>query len=255
MATLQLISQEMSNDALVIRKHIDDLIKMRSDDKIFYTFAYVPASKVAEAKGCAGIIDKLFKKPVPAPTAKSKLMVCDLDKGITAQVLDDDCDIQEVEGDNIIYTHWKPNDLNEDLHVYNMATGEDVLIEDNIYEFFSIIDDKLYYTIGNADYRPLVRANFDGSEREQIMKNINSIDFVRGDWFYVTKGSGYNALLIKIKTDGSEQRVLCRGIKHIHRFEGNLIYYVDVDGNLRSVRIDGNENRLIVEQVKKVFPA
>lgn len=250
-----LITVDMSTNktSTVVKEMVD--IKLRKDDKIFYTFAYVPATNAKEAKGCMSILDKLLKKPDEGPKAKSKLMVCDLDKGITAQVLDDDCDIQAVEGDNIIYAHWKPNDLNMDLHVYNMATFEDVLIEENIYDFYRIIDGKIYYTIGNSEFRPLVRANFDGSEREQVMRNIKSIEFVRGGWFYVTKGNGYNSLLLKIKIDGSEQRVLCQGIQNINRFEGNLIYYSDVFGNLRSVRIDGKEDRLVVEQVKKVFPA
>lgn len=248
-----LINMVNNNVHTVVSDLVD--IKMRKDDKIFYTFAYIPTNAAKEAKGCMGFIDKLMKKPEEGPKPKFKLMVCDIEKGVTAQVLDDDCDIQEVDGDNIIYTHWKPNDLNMDLHVYNMSNGQDTVIEENVYDFFSVIDGKIYYTIGNEEFRPLVRANFDGSDREQVMRNIKSIELVRGGWFYVTKGTGYNSLLVKIKIDGSQQCILCRGINSINRFEGNLIYYSDVFGNLRSVRIDGKEDRLVAEQVKKVFPA
>ena len=109
-----------------------------------------------------------------------------LDKARTAQVLDEDCDICDVKGDLVFYTLWKNNDLNEDLHIYNMENGVDTLIENNIYEFFSVIDDKVYYTIGNSEFRPLVRANFDGSEREQVMLNVKKIERIRGGWFYIT---------------------------------------------------------------------
>ena len=249
--TLVLIDMSANSSRTVVTEMVD--IKLRKDDKIFYNFAYKTEKAPVAKKGCMSF----FKKAAPVAEEKPKirLMVCDLDNGTTTQALDDDCDIKAVKGDNVIYTHWKPNDLNQDLHVYNMASGEDVLVEDNIYDYFDLIDDKIYYTIGNKDFRPLVRANLDGSEREQIMRNIVKIVGVRGGWFYVTKGYGYNNLLQKVKVDGSKTVNLIYGYKEINRFEGNLVYYVDLEDNLRAVRIDGKENRLIAEKVKKVFPA
>ena len=246
--TLLLVDMS-NNSARVVVSELDD-IKLRKDDKLFYSFSY----KDEKAKGLFGCLGKKDEKP------KSRLMVCDLVKGTTTQVLDDDCDIHEVQGEKIIYTLWKPNTLNKDLYVYDMETAEKIIIEKNIFYYFGLIQGKIYYTVGNADFRPLVRANFDGSEREQVLKNIRRVEGVRGSWFYVTKGFGFNSVLMKVKVDGSQFKVLCYGIDHIERFEGNYIYYATYEGkdelgNLRAVRIDGKEDRLVAEKVKTVFPA
>ena len=238
-----------TNACRVVVSELED-IKLRSDDKLFYSYSY----KVENAKGCFGCLGKKEEKP------KSRLMVCDLVKGTTTQVLDDDCDIHEVKGESIIYTLWKPNTLNKDLYVYDMEKAEKTLIEKNIFYYFGLIQDKIYYTIGNAEFRPLVRANFDGTEREQVLKNIRRVEYVRGNWFYVTKGYGFNSVLMKVKVDGSQFKVLCYGIDELQRFEGNYIYYSTYEGrnelpNLRAVRIDGKEDRLVAEKVKTVFPA
>ena len=242
--TLLLVDMSNCTCRIVVNEMVE--IKLRRDDKVFYSFAY----KVEKAKSFLGCLNKQ-KEEKP----KSKLMVCDISKGTCTQVLDDDCDICDVKGDLIFYTLWKNNDLNEDLHVYNMETGVDQTIEKNIYEFFRIIDDKIYYTIGNAEFNPLVRANFDGSEREQIMRNVTKIEMIRGGWFYVTKGWGVNSVLVKIRADGRDARVLCRSLKNVVRFEGNYIFYTDYDNDLRQVRLDGAGDRLIAEKVDTVFPA
>ena len=239
---LLLIDMTNNSCRTIVKEMVE--IKLRKGDKIFYNFAYTTES----AKGCF-----LFGKKQTAP--KSRLMVCDIATGTTAQVLDDDCDICEVVDELVFYTLWKNNDLNQDLHVYDIANGTDTLIEKNIYDFFAIVDDKVYYTIGNAEFRPLVRANFDGSDREQVMLNVRKIEMIRGGWFYVTKGSGVNSALVKIRVDGKDAKVLCTAIKSVVRFEGNYIYYSDVFGDLRVVRIDGKDNRIIAEGVDTIFPA
>ena len=240
--SLLLIDMSTSACTVVVKEMTD--IKLRKDDKIFFDYAYL----VGGSKGCLGIGKKESE-------CKFRLMVCDIAKGTVDSVLDDDCDICAVSGDKVVYTLWKDNDLNEDLHVYDMENGTDVLIEKNIYEFFRIIDDKIYYTIGNAQFQPLVRANFDGSEREQVMMNIRKIELIRGGWFYATKGKGFNSILIKTRIDGKDTKLICSGIDHVIRFEGNYIYYSDMFGNLRVVRIDGKDDRLIAEKVDKIFPS
>ena len=242
--TLLLIDMSTNSCRVAVTEMVE--IKLRKDDKIFYSFAY----KAEKAKGFLGCFGKKKdEKP------KSKLMCCDLEKGTTQEVLNDDCDICAVTGDIVLYTLWKNNDLNEDLHAYNMATAEDILIEKNIYEFFDLIEDKVYYTIGNAQFRPLVRANLDGSEREQVMLNVKKVEMIRGGWFYVTKGAGVNAVLTKIRVDGKDAKVLCHGIKKVVRFDGNYIYYTTVYGDLRVVRVDGIGDKLVVQDVDTIFPA
>ena len=136
-----------------------------------------------------------------------------------------------------------------------MKTSEDTLIENNVYDFFNVIDNKVYYTIGNRDFRPLVRANFDGTEREQVMLNVKKMEMIRGGWFYVTKGTGVNTVLVKIRADGKATRVLATSIKKIVRFDGNYIYYSDFNDNLHVVRIDGAGEKIVAKDVEKIFPA
>ena len=214
------------------------------EDKLFYTVAYKPA-KVKS--GC-------FRKAI-VPEMKTKLLVCDIVSGESKQILDEDCEIHAVKGNNIVYSLWKPNEYNKDLHICNFKTGEDTLIECNIYRYFDIIGDKLYYTIGNVDYRPLVRCDFDGSNREEIMPNVENIIGERGGWLYVKKGRGRNAVLVKVSGDGKTRQALCTQFKEICRFVDNRVYYVDVYNSLRAVRIDGKENCELAKDVTNVFPS
>ena len=243
--TIVIINMEKCTSATIVNEMLD--AKIADGDKIFYTYAYKEKTAKPIAGGCLG--SKKEEK------LKTSLMVCDIANGTISKVLDEDCEIHEVHDNYIVYTLWVPNDYNEDLHVYNIDTGEDVLIEKNIREFASIIDGMLYYTIGNAEFEPLVRNNFEGTQREQVMLNIAKIERVRAGWFYVTKGYGNNKALVKIRVDGKVRIPICTAIKEIVLFEGSYVYYTDVFGSLRVVRIDGKENRIIAEKVSTVFPA
>lgn len=214
-------------------------------DKIFYYYAYKP--EVVKS----GCLSK-FKK-VEEPETKKRLMVCDMIKG-TNKEISEDCQLHTVCGDNIIYSMWKPNQYNKDLHAFNLETDEDVLIEKNVYNFYKVIEGKVYYTVGNATYSPLVRNEIDGSNRIEIMPNIRRILFERGGWLYVQKGTGRNSLLAKISSDGKDVVIICTQFADDVRFEGNYLYYLDTYNHLRVVRVDGKFNRKLAENVTKIFP-
>jgi hypothetical protein len=130
------------------------------------------------------------------------------------------------------------------------------LNEANVYEYFNVIDNKVYYLVGNEDYCPLVRNSFDGQAREEIMRNVEKIVNTIGNWLYIKKGysGSYNSTLVKMRADGKKSVVLCTQFKRIARFYGNLLYYVDIYNTLRVVRIDGKKNKAIAENVYGVFP-
>ena len=237
-----LVDMAHSSSRIVINEMID--IAQRNDDKLFYTYAQIKPKAKA---GC------LAKPGDDKP--KTCLMVCDLDKGTTAQVLDDACEINDVYKQLIVYSIWKPNYLNKDLHVYNLDTGDDKIVERNVFNYFDIIDGALYYTVGNSEFRPLVRNNFEGTERMEIMPNVENIIGSRGGWLYVQKGRKLNSTLFKVSADGTKRVLLCTQFKYFSRFTENYLYYVDVFNSLRVVRLDGHENRVIAEKVTKVFPA
>lgn len=215
-------------------------------DKIFYYYAYKP-----EVPAKSGCLSK-FKK-VEEPETKKRLMVCDIITG-TNKEISEDCQLYAVSGDYIIYSFWKPNQYNKDLHAFNLETDKDVILEKNVYNYFSVIDGKVYYTVGNAAYSPLVRIDLDGNNRIEIMPNVENVIGERGGWLYVLKGRGSNSILAKISNDGKEFVVICTQVSKYVRMDGNYLYYVDIYNNLRVVRIDGKYNRKLAENVHKIFP-
>lgn len=222
----------------------------RHNDKLFYTLLEKPEP----AK--SGCLNKLTGKTPKEPEVKTRLMVCDVAKGMNKQVLDDDCEIHTVYNDYIVYSLWMPNELNKDLHVLNIYTGKDIIVEQNIFNYFAIYGGKVYYTVGNKDYCPLVSNNFEGTDRREIMPRVANIIGERGGWLYVKKGYKKNAALFKVSLDGTEIVPLCSQFSHIAReIEDNYIYYVDVFNSLRVMRIDGKENRKLADNVTKVFPS
>ena len=206
--------------------------------------------KPASGSGCSA---------TPGKTVKSRettISVCDVKNGFNKPLFDDEHLIKYVNGDTVIYTKLQPNDLNQNLYSYSLATGKSTLIEANVYEYFKVIDNKVYYLVGNEDYCPLVRNSLDGQAREEIMRNVEKIVNTIGNWLYIKKGysGSYNSTLVKMRADGKKSVVLCTQFKRIARFYGNLLYYVDIYNTLRSVRIDGKKNKAIAENVGGVFP-
>lgn len=223
------------------------------ENKIFYT---VREKQKPVKMGC---VEKLKGKKAKDPEIITRLMVCDAETGACKQALDSSCSINAVYQDYIVYTLWKPNELNKDLHALNLSTGEDTLIERNIYEYFQtnvkneLIDGKVYYTVGNNDYQPLVRNNLAGTERLEIMTRVAEVAGERGGYLYIKRGRGANSALWKISTDGKEKYPLCSQFKSVAKFEDHYIYYVDVYNSLHVMRIDGKNNRVLAENVSNVI--
>jgi len=203
------------------------------EDSLFYTVAEKLDSRTADDK----------------PIYTTRLMLCELPAATCSPVLSEACEIHNVYNGKIIYTLWQPNALNRELHVYSIAAHTDVTVEGNMYSYVSVERGFIYYTVGNADYRPLIRNNLDGTDRREIMTNVERILFVRGEWIYVQRGSGTNAALLKLKLDGSRFVFICSQIKHIVRLTASRIYYIDAFDTLRMVRSDGCGDRAIAEDI------
>ena len=180
------------------------------------------------------------------PTSEATFfMVCDLKTGTSRKILDDSCEIHNVVENKVVYSIWTPNDYNKDLYVLDLESGEKTLIENNIYDYFTTINGRIYYTVGNANYCPLFSNNTDGTDRLEIMQNVAKIAGVRGGWMYLVKGSGRNTALVKMSADGKQCFVVCTQLKEIVEFTDSYIYYIDTSSTLRVVRNDGQDNRVI----------
>lgn len=161
--------------------------------------------------------------------------------------------VEDVVGDNIIYTLWEPNINNLDLYSLNTITKKESLIEKNIYEYKCQVNGKIYYTIGNYKYVPLYRANVDGSDIEEIVTYCEKIQRIMNGYMYIIRGSGYNKMLLKMKADGSSRTFICSQFKKIINILNGYIYYQDNNDNLHIVRSDGKEDRIVAEEVDYVF--
>ncbi len=223
----------------------------RYGNSVFYISAKVDAPE--EKGGCLSFFKNLFKKPEQVEHhVETSLMLCDVATGECKKILDEACEIHNVVNGKIIYSVWSPNQYNTDLHVYNIATEEDILIEENVYNYFYTLKDHIYYTVGGTGSYPLIRNNFEGTDRSEVMKNVKGIIGERGNWLYVQKGNDYyNYALEKVSADGKERVFICSHFKSFVKFTENYIYYFDAFGALRCVRTDGKDEKLIIGDQNK----
>lgn len=171
--------------------------------------------------------------------------------------------VQDVVDGNIVYSLWEPDINNLDLHVLNTYTSEDHLIEKNVYDYFGTVDGKIYYTVGSFRYLPLYRCNYDGSEIQEVATNCEKVVGELNGYMYIVRGWGYNKSLIKMKNDGTNRTFICSNFKQVIEFKNGYIYYKDngngfgrgrkVKSNLHIVRCDGKEDRVIAENLERVY--
>lgn len=182
---------------------------------------------------------------------KDEFFAYDLKSGVNRKVLDRDCYIVSVYDNKILYTlpNQSRNFLNSDLHLYDLKTDRDHVLEYNIFSFFKIIDGKAYYRVGNETDSSLVSIELDGTGRLEIAHNVSEIRFIRSGWMYFIKGWGYNRVLVKMTLDGKKRVIICTLLNKFIDMIDNLIYYIDAKNNLRIVRNDGTKNRVICDNI------
>lgn len=180
---------------------------------------------------------------------KTIFMICDIETGEKTKVLDENCLIHAVHEDKVVYSLFEPNAYNLTIRSYDLTNGVDTLLEENIYDFFGIVEGKVYYTIGNDEYQPLYSINFDGTGRTEILRNVERICEVKGGWMFALKSYGRNKALYKISTDGKKRIFLCSRVKKFVKFASGFVYYIDLANDLHIVRNDGREDRVLIADI------
>ena len=176
-------------------------------------------------------------------------MVYDFKTGATAEVLGDDCHIHGVFDNNVIYTTWDPNDFNRMLFSYDLATDVTTLIEANIFEYFDTVDGRVYYTVGNKKHSLLFSNNFDGTDRIELMKGVQKIVASRAGNVFLTRGTKRNTTLFRLAPGGEDIDLVCSDLSSIVSIDDSRIYYINGNGSLCVVGLDGEGERKIADDV------
>ena len=166
----------------------------------------------------------------------------DTGSGEDLEILDNEADIHNVIGDSVIYTRFNPSIYNSNLYQYNLKTGEERLIESNVYKYYGVIDDRIYYLVGNKDYSSLFCNSLNGLDRHEIMQDIEYIVFTEAGWIYCVRGYGINSVLMRISKDGSRREYVCTGYSELIKISNGLIYYLNYLNELHIVRYDGTDD-------------
>ncbi|MDE6870004.1 MAG: DUF5050 domain-containing protein, partial [Clostridia bacterium] len=170
----------------------------------------------------------------------------------TKAVLSADTEIIDVIDNKIIYFLWTPNDYNKDLHALDLLTGKDIILDHNVFEYYSTIEGMPYYYVGNDNYKTLYRITIDGVNKQEIVNNATFFDkklCVKNGWIYFAIGFGSNIALAKMSIDGEKQIILCPRFKKLVEIKDGYVYYISKDDALRCVREDGSELTTILEGV------
>ena len=163
----------------------------------------------------------------------------------------------------VVYTKKAPNDYNKNLCIKALNSEEpEKLIEKNIYSFFDVISNRLFYYVGNSKNKNLINLDIDGANRSVWPFYISEFLFEQGGWLYFLRKSGYNSVLCKSRSDGSRFSIVAREIERFIDIKNGYLYYINDASTLVKVRMDGSnsqelcyfvENVLSVKEDKIIF--
>ncbi len=193
--------------------------------------------------------DKLFYTTIALEGGGASFRVCNIDDGTNDSILDAECIIHDVCDGKIIYSTWAPNQYNTNIYSVDLATKEVSTIDVNVKEFYTTYESKVFYTVGSDAYNRLYSANYDGSDRCEIMENAGRICMLRSGWIYYIQGEGRNTCLMKVSSDGSKNMLIASRFAELVKVTNGYIYYINTQNELRIVRTDGNGDKRITDSV------
>lgn len=156
--------------------------------------------------------------------------------------------------DSVVYTQMSPDEYNRNLYIKSLSADEpERLIEQNIYSFYNIIADKLFYYIGKPNNRSLININCDGTERREWPLYITKVLFEQGGWLYFIRKAGYNSILCKSRLDGSRFSIIAADIEQFIEIKNGYLYYINDVSSLVKVRMDGSNLQELCDDVETVL--
>ena len=168
--------------------------------------------------------------------------------------------IEEFRDDHsIIFTRTDHGENNLTIYTKQNEEGApEKAIVKNVYKFYKVIGDKIFYLVGNEKIKSLCSIRPDGTDRREVMKYMMDIIFTLGDWIYVTRGDASSKFrtLYRIALDGGEPQKVAFGIRSSDLddplIKNGYLYYTDHNAELCRVRLNGTGRQSLVQGVWKI---
>ena len=166
-----------------------------------------------------------------------------------------------VDGDEefIYYAAYKNSKYNVDVYQKSFATGAERLLVSNVFHAVTVIDKRLYYTVGNRHKQTLYCLDVLTGASSLVMDRFDGYGMgsLLSDNFYFYRGSGYNRTLMRTGgINGAAVPVAC----HVSpkegafaEFKGGHFYYVDAFEKLCRVCLDGEHFEVVARNVDRIL--
>lgn len=134
------------------------------------------------------------------------------------------------------------------------------IVAKNVFQFYKIIQGKIFYLMGNSQIKSLCSINIDGTGFVEVIKYMKSIAFSDENYLYTTSGDnveGYRTLY-RISVTGGKPEKVAFGIHESDLEEGNrliyqgYLYYTNYANILCRVRLNGRGYQEILRDVAAV---
>lgn len=176
-----------------------------------------------------------------------------------------DSKICNINKDNsIVFTRNDHGQNNYSIYTkHSINDTTELEVAKNVYKFYKVINNKIYYMIGNENVKSLCAINQDGTGYQEIMKYMQEVVFNDDEWLYIVRGDnkeGYRTLY-RIPTNASNATPvkIAFGI-HINDLSDNnriiangYLYYRNFNNILCRVRLNGSGYQELVMNVEKVL--
>jgi hypothetical protein len=170
----------------------------------------------------------------------------------TNSTIPSNCKIAFLKGNHLIYTKENPTKYNLALYIKDFHSPKEnmgILLEENIVDVDCLYKDYIFYCVGDATTKRLIKIKLDGTNRQEVLNNYYESYCSKANSLYYLKGEKYNKTLFKINIDTFEVISLANNISEIHKFIGDYLFYTDIFGYLCCVRSDGTHYTRIVNNV------
>lgn len=179
--------------------------------------------------------------------------IINVDSLKTIEIIGDKVTVDGLGKDFVVYSKDMPNERNKNLYIRYFDSNEEKLLEKNIYKFCHIIQNKIFYYIGNSKNNSLININVDGTERKEWPLYISEVLLEQGGWIYFIRRVGFNSVLCKSRLDGTGYKIVASDIEKFVDLKNGYLYYINGSDDLVKVRMDGSNLQELCEDVKDVL--